>query len=124
MTSELPRFLLKALSVASTGECRFLHGAVVVKHGRTLALAANRNRNTPGSVPVSETSYHAEVAAIRQVSPESVRGAILYVARYSRKDGLGTISRPCDGCWDVISKSGIKRVVYTTGDGRYAEERP
>jgi len=119
---DFPKYLIKALEVAKLSECRFAHGAVVVSHGNILSLASNRNRNTPSpQVPLKDISYHAEVAAIRQV--KNPRGAVLYVSRYSRETGQATISRPCESCWNVIQEVGISKVIYTTFGNRWAMER-
>lgn len=119
---DMPRYLLKALEVAKLSEERFMHGAILLKHGKPISIASNKNRNTPGQTPIEATSYHAEIACIRQASPEVTRGAVLYVARFSRKTGLSTISRPCERCWEAIEKAQISKVVYTTVN-RYATER-
>lgn len=91
------------------------HGAVVVKGGRVIGTGFNKNRNSP--LVVSENhikthcSEHAEVNAIKDAS-YNVKNAVIYVARVN-KHGKDRNSKPCDKCFEIISKLGIKKIIYT-----------
>jgi deoxycytidylate deaminase len=102
---------------------RNTHGAVVVKSGRVLGTGWNKDRNSPHIVSPehvkSDCSYHAEQVAIREAGEYNVKGAIIYVARVNRK-GHDRNSKPCPRCSDLIDRTGIKRVIFTTEAGEYS----
>ena len=113
-------FVQYALQLAETSTCRQRHGAVVVKGGSVLSRGINKIHNCPSIFPDTEQdnpsidriSTHAEEAALRMVSPDSARGATLYVARVL-KDGTPGYSKPCPRCQSLIDSMGIKKVVYS-----------
>lgn len=106
--------LARALRVASTSTERIKHGAVVVKSGRVIGVGVNTFRNHPNTVsdPEHESSYHAEINAIRGLDEASVAGAVIYVARVNRM-GHSRMSKPCNACRGALAYAGIKRVVWT-----------
>lgn len=112
------RHIQKALAAARLSECGFMVGAVVVRSGRILSVGVNKWRSPTISSDGNRT-YHAEVTALNGIA--SAHGATLYVARTSRTNHA-TMSRPCEQCWPVIVKAGIRQVVYTTRYGGYAIE--
>jgi tRNA(Arg) A34 adenosine deaminase TadA len=105
---------------ATKSTARNTHGAVVVKGGRVLGIGWNKNRNNPQTVSPehvkSDCSYHAEEIAIREAGEDSIKGAIIYVARVNRH-GNDRDSKPCSKCAILIKKAGIKRVVFTMEAG-------
>ena len=115
-------FLSFARYLATRSSARNTHGAVVVRGGRVLGTGWNKNRNHPKVVSPehikTNCSLHAEQVAIREAGEENVRGGIIYVARVS-KSGSDRDSMPCSRCKDLITRVGIKRVVYTTEAGEY-----
>lgn len=115
-------YLSLARYCAKKSKARNTHGAVVVKGGRVLGTGWNKNRNNPHIVSPehikTDCSVHAEVAAIREAGEESVKGAIIYVARVNRH-GNDRDSKPCFRCSDLIKQVGIKRVVFTSEAGDY-----
>lgn len=111
------RFLELAARNAAQSECAYKHGAVIVRGGAVLASSPNRHRNPP-SISYLGASVHAEAAVLRRTQ---AAGATLYVARLAPSGPA--LSRPCPRCWTAISLSGVKSVVYTLTDGRYAVER-
>lgn len=100
------------MSALST--CKMQHGAVIIKGGRTLAVAINVDKNDPRNVPQPKTqaAVHAEVAAIRACGDTDLRGATIYVARRN-KAGEPMMSAPCVNCQAALRARGIKKVVYT-----------
>lgn len=110
-------YLSVARYLASKSEARNTHGAVVVKGGRVMGTGFNKNRNHPAIVSPehikTDCSYHAEEVAIREAGEANVKGAIIYVARVN-KHGNDRDSKPCPKCSALISRVGIKRVVYTS----------
>ncbi len=61
---------------------------------------------------------HAEVKCLLPLMRRGVdlSGATMYTYRETA-DGNRAMARPCKRCMEVIKRAGIKRVVYTTGDG-------
>lgn len=63
-------------------------------------------------------SVHSEEAAIKQCKNIDLSSAVLYVSRVN-KSGDEMYSRPCSKCLNLINSVGIRKVVYTAGDGSY-----
>lgn len=113
--------LNRAIKVASTGNLKHRHGAVIYKSGRVLAVGINtqRNADTSASVMPSDAyTVHAEQAAINSLTMgrssrvDLTEGATLYVVRINRAGSL-MLSLPCSDCLIAITAAGIKRVVYS-----------
>lgn len=100
---------------AGFGKRASRHGAVVVRGGRIIGVGVNSTRGV-SSVDQSENSWrgsylHAEEVAIKMAGSRA-SGATLYVSRVN-KNGEARLSEPCIRCDGVISRSGVRRVVYT-----------
>lgn len=79
-------------------------GAVIVRGGNVLAVAANGAR----------WGRHAEIRALAACTDAA--GSTLVV---SRSTGSG-LSKPCLGCQAAIRQAGVARVVYSVStDGSY-----
>ena len=108
-------FLNMAMYFAEKSAERRKHGAVVVKGGRVVGTGFNKFKNHPTIIQTelikSHCSRHAEQVAIHQAG-RNAKGAIIYVARVSKK-GEDRNSRPCNLCYSLIKKVGIKQVIYT-----------
>ena len=99
------KFMLLALAEAKKGARLTAPnpavGALVLKNGRVLAKGHHRRAGLP----------HAEIEAIRKLTPAQLRGATLYVTL-----------EPCSShgrtppCTDAIVEAGIERVVYGITD--------
>ena len=99
------KFMLLALAEAKKGARLTAPnpavGALVLKNGRVLAKGNHRRAGLP----------HAEIEAIRKLTPAQLRGATLYVTL-----------EPCSShgrtppCTDAIVEAGIERVVYGITD--------
>lgn len=87
----------------AAGEGEVPIGAVVVKDGQVLAVAANRTRNPP------DPSAHAEIVALREAAAklgsERLTGCDLYVTL-----------EPCAMCAGAISHARIARLYYAAPD--------
>lgn len=81
--------------------------------GRTL-IAKSTNRK--GSGFVSPFSWHAEellVRKLRRIRAIERLGPIrVHVARFT-KQGHARIAKPCPGCFELLSRYGIKEITYT-----------
>ena len=109
----------RTLHYASKSKCHQQHGAIVVKSGRVVGSSCNKNINNPSQFCKDlfneyreYISLHAEVAALRNVSPDVAKGSTVYVGRLL-KDGTPGFSRPCAECEKFLIELGVKRVVYT-----------
>lgn len=96
-------------------------GAVIVKGRRIIAGGTNKNkthtiiRNKLDKFSLVN-KLHAEMAAILRARTD-LNGAKIYVLRVCPDNAHGTgMSRPCKLCYRLIRGSGIKEVVYTTGN--------
>lgn len=109
----------RTLHYAAKSKCHQQHGAIVVKSGRVVGSSCNKNINNPAhfcndlfNEYREYISLHAEVAALRNVSPDVARGSTVYVGRLL-KNGTPGFSRPCSECEKFLNSLGVKRVVYT-----------
>ena len=57
-------------------------------------------------------SVHAEIAAMRGISADKLKGATVYVARKGRCAEHG-LSRPCAKCYEALVAAGVKKIIYT-----------
>jgi hypothetical protein len=96
-----------AAGVALTSECKFRHGAVVVRHGKVLAASPNIQKNDPRFVDFRHSQVHAEIAALKKAGWP--RGVHLYVVRINR-NGEFRLSMPCANCQEVIDEHRVKVV--------------
>lgn len=117
MNSRERRLLMKAVIVSLASSCAKRHGVVVAAGNRVLAVAVNTDRNKPEicSDPKTEAAYHAEINALKQLRGVDLSGATLYSARTNRA-GKGMLARPCERCAKAIEKTGLKKIIYTTGE--------
>jgi hypothetical protein len=103
-----------------------LHVAVLLKRGKVLATATNRNGSRSNGSGYSDYSIHAERNVIKQLGDISkLRDADMLVMRISRdhtKEGFEKFleSKPCRGCQLFLEKCmreyGLKNVYYTSSD--------
>ena len=122
MCKESRRLKIAAKVAEQSGHDTFRHGAVIIKGGSVLNLAANndnhtsfgqRFRSSPG-----RATHHAETACILGLERSSTTGSTVYVARVG-KNGKWRMSKPCSMCHEVMRFVGVKRVVYTTGPNEW-----
>lgn len=130
MTSKDKKFLKVAKAVSQTSDFYRIHiGAVIVKKNRIISVGCNLLKTHPiqkkydmyRGIDEDEIRHrlHAEMACIL-AAKEDLHGATIYIYRKNRNGELG-MCRPCPACYQMISDSGITRMVYTTPDG-IAEE--
>ena len=101
-----------------------VHVAVLVKRGRILAHATNKNGSRSSGSGYTSHSIHAERNVIKQLGDISkLRGADMYVMRISRdakKEGFDKFlpSEPCPTCQLFLNKCmreyGMKAVYFTS----------
>jgi hypothetical protein len=103
---------------------RKIHRAILVKRGKVIAEARNREGNRSLGVGYSERTIHAEKNVVKKLGDLSqLRGADMYVLRHGRngphgdnRDGF-ILSKPCPSCQCFLEKCmreyGLKNVYYT-----------
>ena len=97
-----------AAKVAETSNAqKYRLGAVSVRRKEILSVGANMM-----VYPLADNvrGLHAEENAIRRV--EDPVGINLVVVRIGWT-GNWLLARPCDNCWDLICKTGVRRVFYS-----------
>lgn len=99
-----------ALRIAEESDCTDKHGAVIMRSGTILAVAANRFIGNPISARYLKKTIHSEQRAILRLGP-GCKGSILYTARLHRNKQSG----PCSMCYQLIREAGIQSIVYHTG---------
>lgn len=116
MSNRDKRILDKALHLSELSDCKFKHGAIIVKNGNVISVGINYQINDPAflddEVAVDHAAIHAEVAALNAAKKVNLQGAVIYIARRN-KSGDPMMSRPCAKCQKAISARGIKKVFYT-----------
>lgn len=99
----------------------YKHGSVLVKGGRIINVAYNKNNTTSFGKKFRENilgraTKHAEINVIYNIDKNTTTGATVYVVRVG-KSGDFRLSKPCSMCEEVLKFCGIKKVVYSTGNG-------
>lgn len=115
-----------AKKLAVTSEYgNFRHGAVLIGGGSAiLGIGVNNEKYCSiGAKYRAEhkghSTYHAEIHAILNLSRDVTKGATIYVARTSKKDGTYRMSKPCDMCHAVLEERGVKQVIYSIDETNY-----
>ena len=118
------RGLKMAAKVAEqSGYETFRHGAVLIRGGAVVNVAANSDNHTSFGQRfrqrhLGRATHHAELACILGLDKSITQGGTVYVARIN-KNGEWKNSKPCSMCHEVMSYVGIKRVVYTVGPNEW-----
>lgn len=95
-------------------------GSVIVQGNKIISWGYNQNK-THSQAPHSYKFIHAEFDSIRKLTPEQLKGSIIYVYRETKNGDLG-MSKPCPSCKKLIEDVGIKGIAYSTESG-YVYER-
>lgn len=104
------KFFTKSKKVVHGNKYNIL--AVIEKNGNILSTGINRMKKTHPQYFNGEfdRGIHAEFDAIRKLSRSALKGASIYVFRFS-STGLA-MSRPCDHCMDLLMEKGLKKLIY------------
>ena len=115
----IEKHVVRAIETAKLSTQRHRHGVVIANGNRVLSVGVNTRRSHPSvcSDPQTESSFHAEVAAIRGLRT-TVRAdrMTVYLARVDAY-GMPQWSEPCDNCKVAMRREGITKCVFTTGKG-------
>ena len=114
-TSKQDFFFRRAIAVAQNSPCiGHRHGVVIVKDDEIVSEGYNHKRWHL----YHKSSVHAEVDALSKLkhNRKFMSQCDMYVVRIG-VDSMGMplkYSRPCSDCTKAITKSGIRRVYYST----------
>ena len=107
-----------AVSEAQKSIMQFRVGAVIIRGGKVIGRGYNTHRSRARIMrqvlhQPALASMHAEVAAV--LSCNRLRGSTILVARVSHGDVALGNAKPCVHCLKILAKSGVRRIIYTTG---------
>jgi len=91
----------------------YKHVSILVKSGRILAIAWNRN-DRPGRLRYAfygDKGWHSELNVLSKFTPNEVKGSILYTIGVNRNGNL-VHSCPCSQCQELIHLYKLKAVFY------------
>ncbi len=86
------------------------HVAVVTRGGAILSVAANGAKE------------HAEVRALKKLTPDARQGTKVWSMRLSKGGRLG-MALPCPNCEKFMRENGVKKVYYTDELGLISKVR-
>ena len=122
MCKETRCLKIAAKAAEQSGHDTFRHGAVLVRGGSVINVAANSDNHTAFGqrfrTDPGKATHHAEVACVLGLDRSATQGGTIYVARIG-KNGEWKNSKPCSMCHEVMGFVGIKRVVYTIADNEW-----
>ena len=90
-------------------------GAVVVKRNQIIGMGFNKMRTHPKS-PHPYKSCHAEFCAVKNIKPELLKDAAIYVYRENRQ-GSTALAKPCPSCFSLLKSLLITHIYYTINNG-------
>lgn len=107
----LEKYFIQAAKLALTDVEKkdWLHAAVGIRTDGAVVYARNH------TVAIPTPSAHAETRLIRKLD----KGAPLVIVVRVDKQGVWKMSKPCRNCQTALKNKGVRRVLYTTGDGEW-----
>lgn len=107
-------FMSLARQESFKSEHRHKLGALIVKNNRVISKGYNQVRHcaTGKQFASWNNSVCAERDACRKVDKEILKGATVYIYREGAK-GEPRLARPCNHCYRMLVKFGVKQVIYT-----------
>ena len=104
-------------SEAKKSPMQYRHGAVIVKKGKILGSGYNIHCQPPRleniyRIQRKNPSIHAEMSCLKGLRHDQIRGSDIFVGRISKK-GEFRMSYPCKRCISLLTRKGIKKVLYT-----------
>jgi tRNA(Arg) A34 adenosine deaminase TadA len=125
LSKKKQRYIELAMRIAGQTEFReYKHGAVLVRGGTVLNTSCNKNkykawanRFRDSKKQRGHATVHAEIGAILGLDRSVTEGATIYVVRVGKCGDLKN-SKPCPMCEAAMQYVGIKKVVYSSEDGK------
>ena len=116
----LYKFLSLAKVVSLHSNYKIKMGAVIVKHGKPIAIGFNNEKTSP-NVYGKQKTIHAEISALITISEHNLINSTIFVYR-EHKNGLPALARPCANCLAILATRGVKRVIYSVDTYPYYVE--
>jgi len=123
LSKKKQRFIDLAARIAQQTEFKeYKHGAILVRAGAVLNTSCNKNKykawaNQFRKKQRGHATVHAEIGAILGLDRSMTEGATIYVVRVVKCGDLKN-SKPCPMCEAAMQYVGIKKVVYSSEDGK------
>ena len=123
LSKKKQRFIDLAARIAQQTEFKeYKHGAILVRAGAVLNTSCNKNKykawaNQFRKKQRGHATVHAEIGAILGLDRSMTEGATIYVVRVGKWGDLKN-SKPCPMCEAAMQYVGIKKVVYSSEDGK------
>ena len=117
------RYIELAARIAQQTEFKeYKHGAILVRAGAVINTSCNKNKykawaNQFRKKQRGHATVHAEIGAILGLDRSVTEGATIYVVRVGKCGDLKN-SKPCPMCEAAMQYVGIKKVVYSSEDGK------
>ena len=123
LSKKKQRYIELAARIAQQTEFKeYKHGAVLVRAGAVINTSCNKNKykawaNQFRKKQRGHATVHAEIGAILGLDRSVTEGATIYVVRVVKCGDLKN-SKPCPMCEAAMQYVGIKKVVYSSEDGK------
>tara|TARA_B110000037_G_scaffold201324_1_gene242583 strand:- start:513 stop:959 length:447 start_codon:yes stop_codon:yes gene_type:complete len=118
--------MLLCIEIAKKSNMRCQHGCIIEDNkGNVISRACNRSNYLPERhiedfKKKALFSKHAEETALKNVDKTKLKGAKLYVVRWSDIHNCFMNSKPCNKCTSIIisymNKYGLKVAYYSTNN--------
>ncbi|MFL1672666.1 hypothetical protein [Paenibacillus dendritiformis] len=95
---------------------KYKHCSMLIKGNRVLSIGINREKAGCLGDPIYEQKgWHSELDCLYKMSPECIKGSVLYVAGINNNNIL--LSKPCIHCQRYLEKFDLKAIYYSTPYG-------
>jgi len=111
------------INQAEKSPMQYRHGAILIKRGDILGKGYNipclpassrmKNMFLPDR---KRPSIHAELSCLKGLRHDQIRGSTVFVVRVS-KSGELKMSFPCKRCVSLLTRKGVKKVLYSKSGG-------
>lgn len=123
LSKKKQRYIELAARIAQQTEFKeYKHGAILVRAGAVINTSCNKNKykawaNQFRKKQHGHATIHAEIGAILGLDRSLTEGSTIYVVRVGKCGDLKN-SKPCSMCEAAMQYVGIKKVVYSSEDGK------
>ena len=123
LSKKKQRYIDLAARIAQQTEFKeYKHGAILVRAGAVINTSCNKNKykawaNQFRKKQHGHATIHAEIGAILGLDRSLTEGSTIYVVRVGKCGDLKN-SKPCPMCEAAMQYVGIKKVVYSSEDGK------
>ena len=123
LSKKKQRYIELAARFAQQTEFKeYKHGAILVRAGAVINTSCNKNKykawaNQFRKKQHGHATIHAEIGAILGLDRSLTEGSTIYVVRVGKCGDLKN-SKPCPMCEAAMQYVGIKKVVYSSEDGK------